>query len=341
MALSCKVFGVHQVGIANILGILRKTENCASVCTRTFLRRKRLQTLAELLRSFRRTFRRTLAEDIVSQCLSNRNIVPPLLQSRQYKHTGGLTRRNDYPSATQDAEKVCPVNMVDGQGTTAHTTMLAPALSDIGMIELLECDSRPTFILDLEGVQHVSEEVLHSVFSNASLKRLPRILYPAHVKGGDELEQYLDFKEWATRSPTYRQTAEGFTNPYSYQDISWTCSTLRERWRIISGSAIGPKDTSAGLVIGHTAGSQKDRQGAGNALRNTQEEEGKLQTGLHPAWVDELPSSEHTKLFKTTNWAATALGSLENWSSCLRQMTRLLMSDSRAAAMFWYRPVIK
>ena len=256
------------------------------------------------------------------------------------------TKRNDYPSATQGVEEVCPVRMVDGQGTTGHTPMLAPALSDIGMIELLECDSRPTFILDLEEAQHASDEVLHTVFSNASLKRLPRILYPAHVKGDvllgdDELEQYLDFKEWATRSPTYRQTAEGFTNPYSYQDILWTCSTLRKRWRIISGSTIGPKDTSAGIVTGHTSGSQKDRQGVGNALRNTQEEKGKLQAGLHPAWVDELPSSEHTKLFKNTNWAATALGCLENWSSCLRQMTRLLMSDSRAAAVFWYSPVIK
>ena len=52
MALSCKVFGVHQVGIAKLLGILRKTENCVNVCTRAFLplvRRKRFdENSAEL-----------------------------------------------------------------------------------------------------------------------------------------------------------------------------------------------------------------------------------------------------------------------------------------------------
>lgn len=238
------------------------------------------------------------------------------------------------------------MRMVDGQGTTGHRPMLAPALSDIGIIELLECDPRPTFILDLEGLQYANDEVLHTVFTNASLKRLPRILYPAQVKrdapsDDDELEQYWDFKEWATRSPTYRHTADGFANPFNYRDLSWTCSTLRKRWRIISGSAIVPNDTSAGLSRGRAAEPQKDPQGVVNASRSKQEEKGKLQASLHPAWVDGLPSSEHTELFKNTAWSATALGSLETWSSCLRQMTRLLMSDSRAAAVFWYRPVIK
>ena len=279
--------------------------------------------------SFPRSFRRNLAEHILV-----------------YQYFLQPSRRNDHPCATREVEKLWLVRMVDGEGTAGHTPVLAPALSDIGMIELLECDSRPTFILDLERAQHAGDELLHTVFSNASVNRLPRILCPADEErdiaaDDDELEQYSDFKKWATSSPTSRHTADWFTIPFQYHNISWTCSTLRKRWRIISGSAIGLKGTSAGSSTGRAAESQKDRQGVGTPSKNTQEEKGKPQTSLHPAWVDELPSSEHIKFFKNTDWSATALGPLETWSSCLRQMTRLLMSDSRAAAVFWYRPATK
>lgn len=234
--------------------------------------------------------------------------------------------------------------MVDGSGTLADTPVVAPALSDIGVIELLECDTRPTLILDLERVQDPNHEVLHPVFTNASLKRLPHILDPARVRrekpvGESELKHYSDFKKWATSPSTDGHTTDGYTTPVIYHNLSWTCSTLRKRWRIVSAAAIGLKDHPPSPFPSHRAGSQEGGQGTGSSSRHTRlrREEEDRETNTSLTWVDDLPASEHAQLFKSTNWSATALGPLKTWSTCLRQMTRLLMSDSRAAALLWYR----
>ncbi|KAF6225924.1 hypothetical protein HO173_012696 [Letharia columbiana] len=220
--------------------------------------------------------------------------------------------------------------------------MVPPALADIGMIELLECDPRPTFILDLERTQDPSNECLHTVFSNASLQRLPRILNPVQVSkdvpaDDDELGTYSQFKDWATSLPTYVHTTDDLPPPFEYQSLLWTGSTLKKRWRIISSSAIGFKDTSAGSFPSPPAGSQRKAHGMNTGSRGlpARKENGKLQAGMHPTWVDDLPISEHVQFFKSTDWSSTALGPLDTWSGCLRQMTRLLMSDSRGACIFW------
>lgn len=222
--------------------------------------------------------------------------------------------------------------------------MVPPALGDIGMIELLECDSRPTFILDLNRTQYPYDDRLDTAFSNVALQRLPRVLRPAQegrdtVVEDDALEQFSLFKDWATSSSTHGHTAEGYAISFEYKNLLWTGSTLRKRWRIISGSAIGLY-TPAGTPPSPPTGLQKESNGMSIRSMNIrrQKENGNFETGIHPTWVDDLPMSEHVQLFKSTNWSATALGPLETWSSCLRQMTRFLMSDSRAASMFWYRP---
>lgn len=215
------------------------------------------------------------------------------------------------------------------------------------MIELLECDSRPTFILDLEQTQDPYHQRLHTVFSNASLQRLPHVIDPAQLRRGIpaddvELGQYSRFKQWATSPPTYGYVTDNHIDSFEYQSLSWIGSTLRKRWRIISGSPVGLKDSSAGSFISPPVESQMGNRGMKTTSIDslTRKENGKLQASIRPTWVDDLPTNEHVQFFKGTDWSATALGPLETWSGCLRQMTRFLMSDSRAACMFWYKPSI-
>ena len=224
-----------------------------------------------------------------------------------------------------------------------NTTMDTPALSEIGLIELLECDSRPTFILDLERTHDPAHGLLHLAFSNPSLQRLPDILDPTLPRRNtladeDDLEQYSDFEEWAISSPTYGHTADGSETPFIYQGLSWTPSTLRKRWRIVSGAAIGRTDTTARSFLVLPSGPQQDGPDVGTAPIDAHEikEERRLQATMHPTWVDDLPASEHVQLFKSRDWSATALGPLETWPASLRQVTRILMADSRAASVFWY-----
>lgn len=181
------------------------------------------------------------------------------------------------------------------------TPIASPALGDIGMIELLECDSRPTFILDLDDtIQDPNDKRLDTAFSNASIQRLSHILDPAQVRrdtpmGYNVVEQFSRFRKWATSSSTHDSTADGYIIPFEYQNLLWVGSTLRKRWRIISGSAIG-LETSAGLLPS-PAGSQPNIHGMSTKPMDIRppKENGKLQAGIHRTWVDDLPMSEHVQ----------------------------------------------
>lgn len=218
-----------------------------------------------------------------------------------------------------------------------ETQIVPPALGTIGMIELLECDPRPSFILDLERTQDPLNEHLHKIYCNKSLLRLPHIFGSAEHT---ELEQCLQFKRWATSVTDDRHVTQGYPIPFQYQELLWTESTLRKRWRIISGSPIGLKETSAASFPSPSAGTVQKVNDGTSAESKARKEDEKLQTRVHSNWVDDLPISEHVQFFKSKDWSATALGPLETWSAGLRQMTAFLMSDSRAACIFWYRPAI-
>lgn len=223
-------------------------------------------------------------------------------------------------------------------------------LHDIGIAEFLEGDARPAFILDLERTQDPYNQRLHIVFSNASLQRVPHILDLPQLRkddpaDGGELGHYLQFKEWATNPLTRGHIADAYSIPFRYQNISWTCSTLRKRWRVVSGSVgsvIGLRDTSPGSFPSPPSGTQKEDQDRNTASKDDRagKEIEKQHTKLHPTWVEDLPASEHVQFFKGIDWSATALGPLDTWTDCARQMTRLLMSDSRAACVLWYKPSI-
>ena len=213
------------------------------------------------------------------------------------------------------------------------TPMVPLALGTIGIIELLECDSRPSFILDLERSQDPLNERLHTIFSNKSLLQLPHIFGPAEHTA---LEQCLQFKKWATGVPEDRHGTQSNTVPFQYHELLWTMSTLRKRWRIISGSPIGRKDTSAASSPSPSAGTVRKVNDGISVDSNARKEDERVQASVHSTWVDDLPINEHVQFFKSRDWSATALGPLENWSACLRQMTGFLMSDSRAACIFWY-----
>ena len=216
--------------------------------------------------------------------------------------------------------------------------IVPPALGTIGIIELLECDPRPSFILDLEEIQDPLNEHLHNIFRNKSLLQLPHIFGSAEHT---ELDQRLRFKKWATGAPEDRHVTQSYTVPFQYHELLWTMSTLRKRWRIISGSPIGLKDTSADSLLSPSAGTLQKVHDGTSVDMNARKEDEKIQADVCSTWVDHLPMNEHVQFFKSKDWSATALGPLETWSACLRQMTGFLMSDSRAACIFWYGPTIQ
>jgi hypothetical protein len=52
-------------------------------------------------------------------------------------------------------------------------------------------------------------------------------------------------------------------------------------------------------------------------------------------WTESLPKTNHVQFFKSVDWAQTALGEAQQWSAALRMYTHMVMSDTRAACLYW------
>ncbi|CAP67441.1 uncharacterized protein PODANS_1_24440 [Podospora anserina S mat+] len=125
--------------------------------------------------------------------------------------------------------------------------------------EVLDADSRPTFVLDLDpddplpitpidttGSPTTRAKVLLPVFCNAAL-RLYEQLYDGLIgldAQGLPPEQepqdasFDEFKRWATGVTTHDDSKDVFPLSFLYGDLLWTGSTVRKRWRLISGNRL-------------------------------------------------------------------------------------------------------
>ncbi|KAK1758090.1 hypothetical protein QBC47DRAFT_373685 [Echria macrotheca] len=142
--------------------------------------------------------------------------------------------------------------------------MESSGMEGLRVEDLLDADSRPTFVIDLDPDEHTPSgnkaKVLLPIFSNAAL-RLHERLFDAligidaqglDVDGSDDPEaSFHDFKRWATGVTTHDDSNDVFPLSFLYGDMLWTGSTVHKRWRLISGNRLwrdpGPlRDLSSG-----------------------------------------------------------------------------------------------
>ncbi|KAG5981356.1 hypothetical protein E4U55_003012 [Claviceps digitariae] len=114
-------------------------------------------------------------------------------------------------------------------------------IQNIGAIELVEQDDRPTFLIDLlNATQSLSSGVcLQLLYCNASLRSsqdLLRLVGPEAPDFGD-VGSYERFISWATFLPTGRSSMDSTsTAPHAYGGLEWLCTTIRQRFRFISAN---------------------------------------------------------------------------------------------------------
>lgn len=122
-------------------------------------------------------------------------------------------------------------------------------LSAIGIREILDADSRPTFVLDLDPDENLPPDAVKAnailpVFCNAAL-RLHEQLFDALIgfdaqglENADKKTSFDDFKRWATGVTPHDDSKDVFPLAVLYGDMLWTGSTIRQRWRLISGNRL-------------------------------------------------------------------------------------------------------
>jgi hypothetical protein len=117
-------------------------------------------------------------------------------------------------------------------------------LAGVSLREVLDQDSRPTFVLDLDSdyIDYGSDhEAIQPLFCNAALRQHNRLLDSiadpnAEVTGDeDNGTTYQEFMSWATGATKFDDSRDVFPLTLTYHNLLWTGSTIRRRWRIVSG----------------------------------------------------------------------------------------------------------
>jgi hypothetical protein len=119
-------------------------------------------------------------------------------------------------------------------------------LGDVGVVELLEQDFRPTFIVDLGDSANYSPGPLRIIFLNSSLRSNLALSDFVQGRGTDAsprsepLKGYPHFKAWLLSATFNGESLDVCLPAFVNGGVSWSCSTLRKRLRIASA---GPTST--------------------------------------------------------------------------------------------------
>lgn len=121
-------------------------------------------------------------------------------------------------------------------------------LGSVGIVELLEQDGRPTFIVDMGDVANYTPEIspLQILFANSALRSSPSTW---ELVAGKSADSPLDnsnshathqFRGWLLSTTIAGESSDANPPPVDHGGIVWSCYTLRKRLRVVSGVTSAP-----------------------------------------------------------------------------------------------------
>ncbi|KAI5467336.1 hypothetical protein BGZ63DRAFT_23770 [Mariannaea sp. PMI_226] len=146
---------------------------------------------------------------------------------------------------------------VPAQSSTPDSRTLPPGLQilqGLGVVEFLEQDERPTFLIDLENTANANRAGLHILYYNASLRAAHAVLQSLSVDQDDVSpdNDFGRFKSWIMRP--VKGSSDLNQPSHVYGGITWRFSTLRKRFRFVSGSGSSVRLRSPALMADETDG---------------------------------------------------------------------------------------
>ncbi|KAF2189144.1 hypothetical protein K469DRAFT_563709 [Zopfia rhizophila CBS 207.26] len=134
-------------------------------------------------------------------------------------------------------------------------------LGSIGIVEFLEQDARPTFIVDIGAASNytIGLNTLQILFANRALRSNSPVWELVAGKSSDQLADEATlhasnhFKGWLLSTIVQGENLDINPSPVEHGGIVWTCYTLRKRLCVASGSIPSPAASS----IPSTSGSHE------------------------------------------------------------------------------------
>lgn len=125
------------------------------------------------------------------------------------------------------------------------------ALNNIGLLEFLDYDEKPTFIFDLQKFAETTDWSLKVVYLNPFLRSSQDVLAELLGFTGNEtsapiteIQQRSFFEQWLTGRHSSEETSSPYSQKYFYHNLLWTQLTLRKRWVVATGISVDPSETS-------------------------------------------------------------------------------------------------
>ncbi|KAK7998912.1 hypothetical protein PG991_014587 [Apiospora marii] len=243
--------------------------------------------------------------------------------------------------------------------------------------EVLEQDSRPTFVIDLDPDESVTigASRILPVFCNSAL-RLHEPLHDTILGKGapDTQRPYEEFSSWATGVTKFDDSRDVFPLSHLFHDMIWTGSTVRKRWRLISGNlyattvpvrdlsvvsgrstedqlgsqrkrkySVDQTDRSSTLVSAMAKPAPPPKLNSSSSSNNTASTQSKKLYLAAPDkavadWTAPKPRgilSPHMQFARSIQWENTPLGPMKKWSPEFRQTVNLVMNNPHPATLFW------
>lgn len=129
------------------------------------------------------------------------------------------------------------------------------------MLELLEQDGRPTFVIDLADASNYGPGPFRVVFANSALRSNPALYETALGKTVEPsprseplakevaLKSFPQFKAWLLSASNNGESLDVCLPAFIHGGVSWSCSTLRRRLRVASASAVLSNPSSHGSEL--------------------------------------------------------------------------------------------
>ena len=131
-----------------------------------------------------------------------------------------------------------PAKSPDGGGKPSAV----PLLNQVSVIELLEQDERPAFILDLGEQSNYEPGPLRIIFANAALRASPFVLEMVSGRTGQvspgltATAAFSDFKAWSMSYVKDHESLDVALPSFFYAGATWTITSLRKRFRVIKSN---------------------------------------------------------------------------------------------------------
>jgi PAS domain-containing protein len=220
-------------------------------------------------------------------------------------------------------------------------------LATVTLLEALDRDDRPSFAIEVQPYP-TYDDPLELIYSNAALRGAEKLL--ARVTGQDATSVFTESSaaQLAFRNWVYGHVDEGDLqrrgSAYTFEGHIWNAITVG-RSKIVSGVP------TMYLWVDAAPGGRNNRHprdGKAQPTPSLPRPESAASACVRPTatqhvsfdyTLDTLPpaikSNAHIDYFRSVNWADTPLGPLHSWSSDLRCMANMILSNKYPAVLFW------